>query len=86
MPTWFSKNLGDGVVAYVPTQEIMNAFTPLFSAAGLPMNMALFSGHDERRNIIIYFSPSASKLADIYGAQPYEKPGSGAISLGRFVC
>ena len=70
MPAWFSKNLGDGVVAYVPTQDIMNAFTPLFAAAGLPVNTALFSGYDGQRNIIIYFSPGVSKLVNIYGAQP----------------
>ena len=29
MPAWFSKNLGDAVMAFNPTQEIMNAFTPL---------------------------------------------------------
>jgi hypothetical protein len=81
MLSWFSKNLGDGVVAFAPTQDIMNAFTPLFAAAGLPINMAFFSGHDERRNIIIYFSPGASKLANMCDAQPCEKPGRGDLAL-----
>jgi hypothetical protein len=81
MLSWFSKNLGNGVVALGPTQDIMNAFTPLFAAAGLPIDMALFSGHDERRNIIIYFSPGASKLANICGAQPCEKPGREDLAL-----
>ena len=81
MPTWFSKNLGDGVTAYAPTNQIMNAFTPLFAAAGLPLDMAVFSGHDQERNVIIYFSPRATDLAKIFGAQMCEKPQKDGLSL-----
>jgi hypothetical protein len=81
MPAWFSKNLGNGMVAYTPTREIMNAFTPLFTAAGLPVEMAVFSGNDQQGNVIVYFSPSASDLAKMFGAQPSEKPPREGLSL-----
>ena len=74
MATWFSKSLGDGLQADGMTQRIMKDFTPLSVASGLPADMAVFSGHDSQRNVIVYFSPGAWELATIYGAQRCKKP------------
>ena len=82
MPTWFSKDLGDGVAAYTPTHEIMDAFTPMLAAAGCPIDMVLFSRYDSQRNVVtVYFSPHASNLARMFGAQPCEKPSREDLSL-----
>ncbi len=82
MPTWFSKDLGDGVAAYTPRLQIMDAFMPMFTAAGCPIDMAVFSRYDLQRNVVtVYFSPRASKLAGIFGAQPCEKPPREDLSL-----
>lgn len=75
MNQWYSKELGDGVEAYAPSHKIQEAFFPLFSAAGNPIDMAVFSRYDLERNIVTaYFSPSAAALAKSFGAQPCEKP------------
>lgn len=75
MPTWFSKDLGDGMQAFTPTGVIQTTFFPMFAAAGCPIDMAVFTRYDLDRNVVTaYFSPSASQLARIFGAQPCEKP------------
>jgi hypothetical protein len=74
-PTWFSKDLGDGVQAYAPRLQIMDAFMPMFAVAGCPIDMAVFSRYDLRTNVVtIYFSPRASELAKMFGATPCEQP------------
>jgi hypothetical protein len=75
MNQWYSKILGDGVEANEPTHLIQEAFIPLFSAAGQPINMAVFSRYDLEKNIVtVYFSPGASVLAKMFSAQLCEKP------------
>ena len=82
MPTWFSKDLGDGMAAYDPRLQIMDAFVPMFAAAGCPIDMAVFSRYDLRTNVVtVYFSPRASELAGIFGAQPCEKPSRDDLCL-----
>ena len=46
MSKWFSKQLGDGLVAYTPSTEIEEAFGPLYAAAGNPAEMAVFTRYD----------------------------------------
>jgi len=43
MNTWYSKELGDGMMAATPSDEIEKAFLQLFLAAGKPLNMAVFT-------------------------------------------
>lgn len=75
MTQWYSKNLGDGVDAIAPSNQIQQAFLPVFAAAGQPTDMAVFSRYDLQKNIVtVYFSPGASALAKMYGAIPCEKP------------
>jgi hypothetical protein len=82
MDTWYSKDLGDGVDAYAPTKQIQDAFVPLFSAAGCPVDMAVFSRYDLRKNVVtVYFSPSASQLAGAFGAVPCGKPTREELGL-----
>jgi hypothetical protein len=75
MTQWYSKDIGDGSQAFAPTKEIHSAFIPMFIAAGQPIDMAVFSCNDLKRNIVtVYFSPGASALAEMFGARPCEKP------------
>ena len=46
MSTWYSVDLGDGVEAYNPTEQIQKVFTPIFAASGCQEDMAVFSSYD----------------------------------------
>jgi hypothetical protein len=82
MKTWRSKALGDGVAAFAPSIRIQQMFLPMFVASGQPSNMAVFSRHDRRANMVTaYFSPGASRLAAFFKAEPCEKPQSEGIGL-----
>ena len=78
MQTWFSQQLGDGVWAFAPKNDIREQFAPLFAAAGRPVDMAVFTRHAlEGRlqcEVVAYFSPAAAVLAQALGAQPCDKP------------
>lgn len=72
---WHSKELGDGVQAFGPSDQIKQAFLPLFVAAGQPTDMAVLSRYDLERNIVtVYFSPRAAALAKMYDAIECDKP------------
>lgn len=83
MSQWYSKSLGDGVAAFAPTSQIQEAFLPLFTAVGQPIDMAVFSRYDLEKNIVtVYFTPGATALAEMFGATPCEKPKrEGRLSL-----
>lgn len=92
MQTWFSQQLGDGVWAYAPKEEIREQFAPLFAAADRPVDMAVFTRHElEGRlqcEVVAYFSPAAAGLAQKLGAQPCEKPTHNDLDLlaGEAAC
>tara|TARA_R110002072_G_scaffold165194_2_gene318363 strand:+ start:2590 stop:2892 length:303 start_codon:yes stop_codon:yes gene_type:complete len=82
MSTWYSKDLGDGVEAYKPTDRIQEAFTPIFVALGQPKDMAVFSRYDLSKNMVTaYFTPSACKLAEVFQASPCKKPELDRLGL-----
>ena len=85
MHTWFSKQLGDGILAYESKSQIQAMFPPLFAAAARPVNMAVFTRHElEGRlqcEVVAYFSPAAEALARQMDAQACEKPASAELDL-----
>lgn len=85
MQTWFSQQLGDGVWAYAPKDQIREQFAPLFAAAGQPVDMAVFTRHElEGRlqcEVVAYFSPASAALAQALGAQPCNKPTHNDLDL-----
>jgi len=82
MNTWFAVALGDGIEAYEPSQKIQEIFTPVFVAAGLPFDMAVFSRYDLDENIVTaYFSPSAHAIAKLFNATLCEKPSRPDLTL-----
>lgn len=82
---WYSKTLGDGMTAAMPSDEIEEAFLKLFDAAGKPSNMAVFTRNESAGRlhceVIAYFSPAAKDLAKTFDAEPCEKPARAGLGL-----
>ena len=85
MHRWFSKQLGDGILAYESKDQIQAMFPPLFAAAARPVDMAVFTRHElEGRlqcEVVAYFSPAAEVIARQMDAQACEKPASAELDL-----
>jgi len=85
MDIWYSKELGDGMMAATPSDEIEKAFLKLFIAAGKPLNMAVFTRLESEGRlhceVIAYFSPAAKEVARAFHAQPCERPSRAGLGL-----
>jgi hypothetical protein len=82
MENWYSKDLGDGIEAFLPTTQIQEIFVNFFSAAGLPKEMAIFFRYDLERNIVTaYLTPACHTVAMAIGAERCEKPDRQSLSL-----
>jgi hypothetical protein len=86
MESWYSLSLGDGIMAGTPSAEIEELFLQRFSAAGEPPDMAVFTRPESEGRlyceVIAYFSPAASGVAEAFDAEPCEKPaGTGLVLL-----
>ena len=85
MANWFSLALGDGVLAFEPKEALREQFPAAYNAAGQPAHMAVFTRHEmEGRlqcEVIAYFTPAASALAQHMGAEPCEQPTPDELDL-----
>jgi hypothetical protein len=85
MEPWYSKELGDGMMAAMPSDEIERAFLQQFNAAGRPLTMAVFTRLESEGRlhceVIAYFSPAAKDLAQAFDAQPCAKPSRAGLGL-----
>jgi hypothetical protein len=85
MDTWHSKELGDGMMAAMPSDEIEKAFLGQFNAAGKPPDMAVFTRLESEGRlhceVIAYFSPAAKAVAKAFDAQPCEQPSRAGLAL-----
>jgi hypothetical protein len=85
MGNWFSKIHGDGMTAYEPSDEIEDAFLPLFSATGNPVDMAVFTRYDSEGHlqceVKAFFSPAAAQVATLLDARPCVQPRRDALIL-----
>jgi hypothetical protein len=85
MDSWYSKDLGDGILATTPSGEIEAVFTRLYLAAGKPLDMAVFTRHESEGRlqceVIAYFSPAAKEVAQAFDAQLCEKPSPAELGL-----
>lgn len=90
--TWHSLPLGDGMMAQEPSEEIRKVFLQKFESAGNPMDMAVFTRLESEGRlhceVIAYFSPSASALANEFDAEPCERPSRSGLGLlaGDDIC
>jgi len=85
MDTWYSVSLGDGIMAVTPCAEIEQLFLQLFTAAGKPADMAVFTRPESEGRlhceVIAYFSPTAVDVAEAFDAGPCEKPARAGLGL-----
>src|SRR5262245_5764467 len=85
MEYWYSIGLGDGIIAAMPAAEIEKLFQQLYTAAGKPSDMAIFTrAESEGRlhcEVIAYFSPAALDVAKAFDAQPCNKPARSGLGL-----
>jgi len=85
MEYWYSKELGDGMMASMPTDEIQEAFLRSFVAAGKPLTMAVFTRFESEGrlhcDVTAYFSPAAAEIAKAFDAQPCGKPSRAGLGL-----
>ena len=85
MDTWYSKELGDAIMASLPSDEIEAAFQQLYIDAGRPLNMAVFTRQESEGRlhceVTAYFSPAAVDVAKAFGGQPCEKPALSGLGL-----
>ena len=72
-------------MAAMPTTQIEEAFLPLFTAAGSPPEMAVFTRPESEGRlhceVIAYFSPAAREVAIAFDAEPCEKPARAGLGL-----
>jgi hypothetical protein len=82
---WFAKNLGDGVLAMGPLNDIQQRFLSAYQAAGAPADMAVFGRHTSEGSlhceVWVYFAPAAAQLAQAVDALPCERPATDGLSL-----
>jgi len=85
MNSWYSLSLGDGIMASTSTAEIEEAFLQLFAAAGKPPEMAVFTRPESEGRlhceVFAYFSPAAIAVAEVFDAEPCEKPARAGLGL-----
>jgi hypothetical protein len=85
MDTWYSKELGDGMMAAMPSKEIEEVFLTSFVAAGRPPDMAVFTRHESEGRlhceVVAYFSPAAGDVTKVFGAGPCGRPARTGLGL-----
>lgn len=85
MDNWYILNLGDGIMAATPSDQIRDRFLRFFTEAGNPPEMAVFTRLESEGRlhceVKAYFSPAAVHIAEEFDAQPCEKPARTGLGL-----
>ena len=85
MNTWYSVGLGDGMMSAMPSAEIEELFQSLYVAAGGLIDMAVFTRSESEGRlhceVIAYFSPAASEVAQAFDAEPCLVPVRSGLGL-----
>ena len=85
MMTWFSKNLGDGVLAQQPLDELEESFLSAYAMADCPEDMAVFLRHESEGRlhceVMVYLSPASEAVAREVDAEPCVKPSPAGLGL-----
>ena len=82
--TWTTCSLGDGMWAPVVAAEIEARFLPLFTLAGKPADMAVFTRREDgglHCEVVAYFAPAARAVADAFEAKPCARPSRTGLEL-----
>jgi hypothetical protein len=85
MRRWFSKSLGDGLLAGEPLGRIEARFLAEYARAGSPADMAIFVRHESEGRlhceVRAYFSPASAAVARAVDADPCDRPSPEGLSL-----
>lgn len=85
MRSWFSKNLGDAMLAGDQRDRIKQLFLSAYSDADSPKEMAAFIRHESEGRlhceVKIYFSPLSVAVAREVNALQCEKPSPDGLSM-----
>lgn len=83
--TWYFITLGDGMWAPTISAQIEEKFLRLFKEAGKPVDMAVFTRSESEGRlhceVIAYFSPASGDVAEVFDAEPCEKPLRAGLGL-----
>ena len=85
MNIWFSKNLGDAMLAYLALDNVTTVCESAYQKANRPHDMAVFYRHESEGRlqceVKVYFSPAIGDTAKSLGASPCEQPTRYDLSL-----
>jgi hypothetical protein len=85
MGRWFSKNLGDAMLAWKDQARIETLFKTAYAKAGKPEDMALYIRHESEGRlhceVIVYLTPASIDVAREINATSCEKPSSHGLGL-----
>ena len=85
MNIWFSKNLGDAMLAYLALDNVTTVCESAYQKANRPNDMAVFYRHESEGRlqceVKVYFSPAIGDTAKSLGASPCEQPTRYDLSL-----
>ena len=85
MSDWFTKNLGDALLAREALDRIAALFVSEYGKTGCPAEAAVFLRHESEGRLHcearVYFSPATLALAQTAGAAPCARPSPDGLSL-----
>lgn len=85
MSVWYSKNIGDAMLADGQLEHIKALFRPAYEMANRPKEMAIFIRHESEGRlhceVMAYFSPACVEIAKAVGAIPCNKPEQDSLGL-----
>jgi hypothetical protein len=83
--SWYSKNLGDAMLAGESLDRIRAQFLSAYRKAGKPGQMAVFVRHQSEGSlhceVRIYFTPASVVVAKAVGATPCAPPSPDDLGL-----
>jgi hypothetical protein len=85
MNTWFSKNLGDALLAADALEHIKARFLAEYTKTNQPTDMALFIRHESEGRlqceVVLYFSPASASVARTVDAVSCKTPSPDDLGL-----
>lgn len=85
MSIWFTKNLGDAMLAWESLDQIEELFLSVYGNAASPNDVAVFIRHESEGrlhcDVQAYFSPNSVVVAREVDADPCERPSLDGLSL-----
>lgn len=85
MSAWFTKNLGDAMLASEALAQLEALFQATYGESGNSGKTAIFIRHESEGRlhceVRAYFSPDAAVVAKAVDADPCARPSQGGLSL-----